>query len=275
MSKKETPRLQPTSAFAGSIQVMRLELTRVVRGRAVRAAAVIAGLLVIAATISCFVGAGDSQATFVGSVRRLFPWLTMALSLLFAARTISDDVDSGIIHYWHLLPIPRWSVTFGKYLCSASVVCALMLSSAILLYLGTHLSEPGLMGAHIGDLGRALLAMFGASLAYTAVFLFLGAAVADLPYLLPLLYVALFEAGAGSAPVLEIASVRHHVGVVLGTPQQVAESDTVDTVLATLGLVTPEIPIWGALLVMGIVFVTCLGLGVIVTEFAEYRTGKP
>lgn len=275
MSKNRSTRLVPMSPFAGTVQVMQLELVRVFRGRAVRAAAVISGLLVVAATISCFLGAGDSQATFVGSVRRLFPWLAMALSLLFAARTVSDDVDSGIIHYWHLLPIPRWTVTLGKYFCSAAVVCGLMLSSAILLYLGTHLSEPGLMGAHAADLGRALVAMLGAGLAYTAIFLFLGAAVADLPYLLPLLYVALFEAGAGSSPVIEIASIRHHVGVVLGTPVQVTESDTVDSVLATLGLVTPEISTTSALLVMGIVFLITLTLGVVVTEFAEYRTGKP
>ena len=108
-----------------------------------------------------------------------------------------------------------------------------------------------------------------------AIFLFLGAAVADLPYLLPLLYVALFEAGAGSSPVLEIASIRHHVGVVLGSPRQAAGSDTVDTVLETLGLVTPEVPLWASLLVMAVVFATGLVLGVVVTEFTEYKTGKP
>lgn len=275
MARSRSPELVPLPPLAATWQVARLELTRVVRGKALRAAAVISGLLVVAATISCLAGAGDSLATFVGTVRGLFPWLAIALSLLFSARVISDDVDSGIIHYWFLLPTPRWVITVGKYFCSAAVVTGLMVGSTVLLYLGSHIAEPGLIGSHLEDLGRAVLAMFGAGLSYTAIFLFLGAAVADLPYLLPLLYVALFEAGAGSSPVLEIASIRHHVGVVLGSPRQAAGSDTVDTVLETLGLVTPEVPLWASLLVMAVVFATGLVLGVVVTEFTEYKTGKP
>jgi hypothetical protein len=63
--------------------------------------------------------------------------------------------------------------------------------------------------------------------------------------------------------------------VVLGSGVQTADNDTVDSVLATLGLVTPDVPIWGSLVVMGVVFLLGLGLGVIVTEFSEYRSGKP
>jgi hypothetical protein len=275
MATKKRIALVPLPPLAAAWEVTRLELTRVVRGKALRAAVVIAGLLVVAATISCLAGARDSLATFAGSVRSLFPWLAIALSMLFAARVISDDVDAGVIHYWFMLPSPRWAVTVGKYLCSAAVVTGVLVGSTVLLYLGTHIAEPGLVGSHAGDLGRAVLAMLGAGLSYTAVFLFLGAAVADLPYLLPLIHVAVLEVGAGSSPVLEIASIRHHVGVVLGTPAQVAADETVDTVLETLGLVTPEVPLWASLLVMAIVFASGLALGVIVTEFSEYRTGKP
>ncbi len=275
MASKKSARLEPIPPLAAAWHVTRLELTRSIRGRAVRVAAVISGLLVLAAIISCLAGSGDSLATFVGTVRRLFPWLAMALSVMFAARAVSEDVDSGIIFYWNLLPVPRWAVTLGKYLCSATIVTGLLLGSTLLLYIGTHLAEPGLTGSHLGDLGRALGSMVGAGLSYTAIFMFLGAAVADLPYLFPLLFIVLFEAGMGTTPVLEIASIRHHVGVVLGTPRQVAESESLDTVLETLGLVTPEVPVWGAFLVLAGIFLAGVLLSVLVTEFSEYRTGKP
>ncbi len=267
--------LVPLSPFVAAWQVTRLEFTRVFRGRALRAAAGIVLILVIAATVSCFLGDGDSRATFVGSVRRLFPWLAMGLSLLFAARTVSDDIEAGILHYFFLLPVPRWSITLGKYLACAFVVGGLMLSATVLLYLGTHLAEPSLIAVHHMDLWRALGATMGAALCYTALFLFLGAAVADLPYLLPLLYVAVFEIGFGALPVAEVLSLRHHLNVLLGVTVQASSEGMVDQVLEFLGLVTPTVPIWVALVVIGSSFVVFLGFALLVTEFAEYRTGKP
>lgn len=276
MTGKDTSKqLIPLTAPAAVLEVARLELIRVSRGRALRAAMVIAALLVFAASLSCVLGDGDSRATFVGSVRKLFPWLAMALSLLFAARTVSDDVESGILHYFYLLPVPRWTVTLGKYLSSAAVVTGVLVGATILLYVGTHLAEPSLFGAHHIDLWRACGAMIAAGLCYTAVFMFLGAAVADLPYLLPLLFVAIFEVGFSALPVAEIISIRHHVNVLLGVTQQASAEGMMDEILEILGLVTPVVPVWVALVVIGCVFTLFLALAVVVTEYAEYRTGRP
>lgn len=266
--------LVPLPAEAAAWQVARLELVRARRGKALVAAAAVALLLVIAATIACFAGSGDSRATFLGTVRSLFPWLSMGLALLFAARTVADDVESGVLYYFHLLPVRRWAVTLGKYLCAASISTGILISSTVLLYVGTHLAEPELLFVDHMDLWRSCATMLAAGVCYTAVFLFLGSAVTDLPYLLPLLFVAVFEVGLGSLPVVEVVSLRHHVNVLLGTRAQAAADGMVDNVLQLMGLVTPAVPPWAAAVVIVSVFAICLGLALLVTEVSEYRTGR-
>jgi ABC-type transport system involved in multi-copper enzyme maturation permease subunit len=229
----------------------------------------------ITAIVSCVVGAGDSRATFLGTVRRLFPWLTMGLALLFSARSISDDVEAGILSYFHLLPVPRWVVTLGKYVAACIIVTAILLGSTIILYLGVHIAEPGLLLEHHLDLWTACGATIAAGLCYTAVFLFFGSAVTDLPYLLPLLFIAIFEVGLGSLPVVEVISIRHHVNVLMGITAQASTVGMVDQVLEFLGLVTPVVPPWAAVLVIASVFAAFLGLSLLVTEVSEYRTGRP
>jgi hypothetical protein len=265
---------RPVSALGAARLVAGLELTRLVRGKSLRAAVAVVGVLIIAATVSCFLGEGDSRATMVGTVRRLFPWLAMGLSLVFAARTVSDDVESGVMSYLQLLPTRRWAVTLGKYLCAAGAVTVLLVGGTLLLYAGTHLAEPRLFAAHLGDLGRACGAMAAAGLAYTAVFLLLGTAVSDLPYLLPLLFVGVVEFGVGAVPVLQVGSLRHQVGVLLESHEPQSTGGMVDSVLHTLGLVTPEIPPWGAVTILAAVFVLAVAGACAVTEGAEYRRGR-
>jgi ABC-type transport system involved in multi-copper enzyme maturation permease subunit len=266
--------LAPLTAEAAAWQVAKLELLRARRGKALYAAAAVALLLVVVATIACFAGSGDSRATFLGTIRSLFPWLSMGLALLFSARTVADDVESGVLYYFHLLPVRRWSVTLGKYLCASMISTGILVASTVLLYVGTHLAEPGLLIPDHMDLWRSCAAVLAAGLCYTAVFLFLGSAVTDLPYLLPLLFVAVFEVGLGSLPVVEVVSLRHHVNVLLGTGSQAAADGMVDNVLQLMGLVTPTVPPWAAAVVLGSVFALCLGLSLLVTEVSEYRTGR-
>lgn len=275
MAQEKTKQLFPMPPFVAAWEVARLELIRASRGRALRAASAIVAILVVTAIVSCIVGSGDSRATFLGTVRRLFPWLTMGLALLFSARSISDDVESGILSYFHLLPVPRWVVTFGKYVSSGIIVTSILLGATVLLYLGTHVAEPGLILDHHLDLWTACGTTIAAGLCYTAVFLFFGSAVTDLPYLLPLLYIAVFEVGLGSLPVVEVISIRHHVNVLMGITAQASTEGMVDQVLEFLGLVTPVVPPWAAVLVIASVFATFLGLSLLVTEVSEYRTGRP
>jgi ABC-type transport system involved in multi-copper enzyme maturation permease subunit len=271
---KSAKALVPMSPEVAAWQVARLELTRARRGKALVAAASVAGILVAAATIACIAGSGDSRATFIGTIRNLFPWLAMGLALLFAARTVADDVESGVLYYFHLLPVRRWAVTLGKFLCASILSAGILIASTILLYVGTHLAEPGLLLEDHMDLWRACATMMAAGVCYTAVFLFLGSAVTDLPYLLPLLFVAIFEVGLGSLPVVEVVSLRHHVNVLLGAMDRASAEGMVDNVLQLMGLVTPAVPPWVAAIVVGAVFVVSLALALLVTEVSEYRTGR-
>jgi ABC-type transport system involved in multi-copper enzyme maturation permease subunit len=266
--------LVPLTAEGAAWQVAKLELLRARRGKALIAAAGVALLLVVVATVACIAGSGDSRATFLGTVRSLFPWLSMGLALLFAARTVADDVESGVLYYFHLLPVRRWSVTLGKYLCAAMISTGILVSSTVLLYIGTHLAEPELLLTDHMDLWRSCATVLAAGLCYTALFLFLGSAVTDLPYLLPLLFVAIFEVGLGSLPVVEVVSIRHHVNVLLGSGAQASADGMVDNVLQLIGLVTPTVPPWVAAVVLAAVFAICLGLALLVTEISEYKTGR-
>ena len=63
--------------------------------------------------------------------RSLFPWLAMALSLLFAARTISDDVEAGIRHLLlesdfdgRIINVDK--LTYAGNLCNLFRCCRLM-----------------------------------------------------------------------------------------------------------------------------------------------------
>jgi hypothetical protein len=262
MSASEAKELEPMDPFGAAVRVAKLELLRVSRGRGIRAAGGISLLLVLAAILGCVLGDGDSGATFNGTVRTLFPFLAIAMSLIFATRAMSEDVETATVHYLLMLPMPRWSVVLGKYLCAALVTTVLMVVSTALLYLGTHLAEPSMFAEHLDDFGRALGGMALASVCYTAIFLLLGAAVSDLPYLLPLLYVFLFEVAAGSVSFIELFAVRYHAGVIMGVPHDPG----------LLG--TPDTPWWVAVIVISALAVVGLGVAAVIAESSEYRTGR-
>lgn len=262
MATATSKALEPVDPFGAALRVARLELLRVSRGRAIRAGGIMSLLLVLAATLGCILGEGDAGATFNGTVRTLFPFLAIALGLVFATRAMADDVETATVHYLLMLPMPRWAVVLGKYLCAAFVTATIVLVSTALLYLGTHLAEPSAFAEHLDDFGRALGGMAAASLCYTAIFLFLGAAVSDLPYLLSLLFVALIEVGLGSVSFLELCAVRYHAGVVMGVPHDPG----------LLG--TPDTPVWVALVVIASLTVVGLALTAVLAETSEYRTGR-
>ena len=249
--------------LAASVEVARLELLRIVRGRALRATAVMILLLVVAATLGCILGDGDSGATFTGTARGLYPFLAIAVALLFATRAMAEDVETATVHFLLMLPMPRWAVVVGKYLAAAAVTAGTMVAATVLLYIGTHLAEPSMLATNLGELARATGAIAAASLCYASVFLLLGAALTDMPFLLSLLYVAVLEVALGSVSLLELASVRYHAGVLMGVPHQAG----------FLG--TPDTPVWVAALVVSGLTAVALGLTALLAETSEYRTGRP
>jgi len=245
------------------LYIASLELLRARRGNAIKAAVVLLGLLVVAVGLGAVFGDGDSGTLFQGISRSLLPFAAMVASVLFATRAVAEDADAGTLHYVLLLPLSRSVVVLGKYLFAATLVSALMVGTTLLVFLASHLSELSLLGSHATQLARVAGAVVVASTTYSAIFILLGAAVADLPYLLSLLYVAVVEIALGALSFFQIFSVRHHVALLLGAPQEQGF------------LPTPEIPLWGSGLALGLVALLCLGLTALIAELSEFRQGKP
>ncbi len=262
MAQTNIKPLEPLTAMTAAVRVAQLEILRAFRGRAVKVAAGLVVILVAAATAGAVLGAGESGSAFSSTARGLFPFVTMAAALLFSTKTVSEDTSNGAIHFMLMLPVPRWSVILGKYMAAAATTTSLVVIGTLLLFVGTHVVELRFMGEHLPDLGRALGGLASGSLAYTALFIFFGSLLPELPFLLSLLWVAFIEVSLGAVSLLQVASVRYHLGVIMGEPH----------VAGTFG--TPDTPLWVALVVVGAVFVLFLTITAVVAEQREYRSGR-
>ncbi len=113
----------------------------------------------------------------------VFGFLLVILACVFATSTISQEVEQKTIVYLLTRPIPRWRILLMKFAATVVVTTVGAWLASLLLALATY----GLSGWGASPLGRDLLIMPIACLAYSALFLLL-ATISTRPLILGLLY---------------------------------------------------------------------------------------
>jgi ABC-2 type transport system permease protein len=185
----------------------------------------------------------------------LFGGLALLVPLLYAGGAWSEEVERKTITYLLLRPTPRYALYLGKVLCSSMISYALFLLAELFCFgIITPTYSGGLLVLRLGDLAHHCAALFFASLAYGALFSFIGVLLPKFSLLVSIAYGALFEVLLSALPVsFRYLTIQHNVRVI-----------------ARIELV-PDWP--NALLYLCLYAVLFLGLGALLASKRDYTFG--
>ncbi|MBK8172170.1 MAG: hypothetical protein IPK60_17755 [Sandaracinaceae bacterium] len=255
------------SFFASTANVFRFQLLRIVRGRKLRFGVIAVLLVVIGTAVARFTGgAAHPEQVFETGVRTGFMhMLVYLLPFLFISGTIAEEVESRTFTFIALRPTGRFALTTGKYGAGVAVATALITAGLVLLFLCCFITTPALLGEHIKEFLRVLLACLLLVWAYGAMCMMWGALAVEAAGIVSALYLGVVEFAFSYVPLLKFISMNHYATAIAGYHDDVSE------MLQRLELDVPA-----ALCVVIIVVVTALfyGLAALVVSASEYRTSK-
>jgi ABC-type transport system involved in multi-copper enzyme maturation permease subunit len=116
----------PTSAMIRTLAGVTLK--RLVRGKALWIAAVLAALPVVLATVFHAIGRSASQSELFAPVLLLFA----VLPALLVGASVGEDIEDRTSTYLWSRPIARWAVLAGKLLALTPIVVALIVGGWVI-----------------------------------------------------------------------------------------------------------------------------------------------
>lgn len=212
---------RPTPTFAGAVFAgASLRIRTLLRGRLVWLAVVAATLVVASGLVVIYGGDHDpveaTQKLLLGPFRRL---LVVLVPFLLSVTAVSEEVEAKTLVYLDCRPVSRATVLLGKYLAGTALAWAILVGALLVLYLGARVTDVASIfaGPDVAGLGRGAAMILVGSAYYGAMTLFWGALLVDVPYLLGLLFFALFDLALGWFPgALRLGSIGHHLANLLG-----------------------------------------------------------
>ena len=159
------------------------------RRRAYVAFAVLLVPAIIAMLVRFNAGEGDLDA--VGSLSTIYKEITLGVllpltALVFGTSAFGGEVDDGTLIYLMVKPVPRWQLTFSKYIVALMATLVVVLGSIFLAWLAMQNGAPFRV-----PLAYAAGAFVG-SLIYCAIFVTLGI-TSRRALAIGLLYIVAFE----------------------------------------------------------------------------------
>jgi ABC-type transport system involved in multi-copper enzyme maturation permease subunit len=266
------PARKRLDAFEAVFQVAQLTVRRSLKGwRPLIALAVVA----LPAAIGALVAAGrtDAQAHehfFYGMLSRYhFGIAVPVVALVFATAFPWPEAEEGTLTYWFTSPIPRWTVSLGRYL-------AALLVGTIILTIGVFGIGLPLHARPEADLGQVTRVAAAATLmaypAYLALFQLVSTAFRKgLAFGVMFIFVENFVALL-TGPIVQLTLI-HYVR------SQLSRGIPPDSLRAAARLLSVAEPASNAAAISAFAGVTAvaLGLSLILVEWIEYRgrTSQP
>jgi ABC-type transport system involved in multi-copper enzyme maturation permease subunit len=145
-------------------------------------------------------GRGTAFNNFVQLVDLTYLRIIAPLVLIFVGTAaFGDEWDGGTAPYLLGAPIQRSTIVLGRWAAAAVRALALLLPAIVVLYVLCLLPFEGAMANYLGELGAVLLATSLMTLAYGAVFVFLGLALKR-SVLVSFIIAIVFEGFIGNLP---------------------------------------------------------------------------
>ncbi|HET9426109.1 MAG TPA: ABC transporter permease, partial [Gemmatimonadaceae bacterium] len=143
----------------------------------------------IAALVRFNAGEGDLDA--VGSLSTIYKEIVLGVllpltALVFGTSAFGGEVDDGTLIYLMVKPVPRWQLTFSKYLVALMATLAVVIPAILLAWLAMQNGAPVRV-----PLAYAAGALVG-SMIYCAIFVTLGI-TSRRALAIGLLYIVAFE----------------------------------------------------------------------------------
>lgn len=253
--------------MASTMNVFRLQMLRIVRGRKLRFGVVATLLVVIGAAVARYTGgSAHPEEVFEKAVRTGFlHMLVYLLPFLFISGTIAEEVENRTFVFIASRPTGRFALTTGKYAAGVLVASALITTGLVLLFLSCFITTPAVLGDHVKELLRVLLACLVLVWSYGAMCMMWGALAVEAAGIVSALYLGVVEFAFSYVPLLKFLSMNHYATGVAGYHDDVSE------MLQRLEL---NISAWLSLAIIVVVTVIFYGLSSLVVSVSEYRTSK-
>ena len=180
-------------------------LRRVLRGRAVWVASVIALLPILFAQILS--RQAGAEVEFIPGDIFAFEQLVLAvLPAMFVASSIGEDIEDRTATYLWSRPVPRWSVLAGKLVALVPIICAIILAS----WTAAHVAGVGTLPSV-----RSCLALVLDACALSIVAAALATLVARYAMALTICYMLFFDVPLGVMPAaIQNLSLTYHGRVI-------------------------------------------------------------
>jgi len=145
------------------ITMAEVTLKRLLRGRALYVALIIAFLPVL------YAAAAGSVGNFAGAEIFVFEVLVASvLAPMFVAASIAEEIEDRTTAYLWSRPIPRWSIVFGKLLTLVPIATAIILASWVICCQEAWHTLPDARSCAALALGILVLSILSAGIATLA-----------------------------------------------------------------------------------------------------------
>lgn len=211
------------SGLSTALVIAALTWKRVVRGRTLWIAGVIAVLPVLFAAVMRSQGAASGV---LGAALTFEQLVLGVLPPLFVASSIGDEIEDRTTTYLWSRPVPRWAVIVGKLLALAPIAVVVALASwYVVTLVGTEMPPPA-----------SYAALAAGAIAASAVATGIAVLVPRQGMALSICYMLFFDLSVGYIPAaIENVSISHQVRAIAGI--DAAPGDTVATAALWLALV--------------------------------------
>ena len=191
--------------MSSMLVIAQLTLTRLARGRAVWASAIIAALPIAFAAILHTKTSANTRAISIDVVA--FEMMLLAIiPPMFVASSVGEDIEDRTTTYVWSRPVPRWAVLGGKLLTLAPIAALLLCTSSIVaVYAGPR----ELLSA------QTVISIAAGAIALSFVSAGLATLVPKHGMALTIAYMLFFDLPVGAMPIsLANLSITHHVRAV-------------------------------------------------------------
>jgi hypothetical protein len=177
--------------------VLRLQVTRLVRGRQLRLGAIAVTFVVLAVLGARFAGQSSDPAVVLVQAERwgFFTLLVFLLPFLFNAGAIGEEVERRTFSYLASRPAGRIAVTLGKYLAGVGLAFGLLAGGLLLLHVVTFATDPTLLFERLPATLQTLAGLLLLVTFYGAVCLFWGAVAPEAAGIIAILHLGVLEFG--------------------------------------------------------------------------------
>ncbi|MFT7461993.1 MAG: ABC-type transport system involved in multi-copper enzyme maturation permease subunit [Pseudohongiellaceae bacterium] len=145
-------------------------------------------------------GRGTGFASFAFVVIHIYGTLLLPMSLIWMGTgAFGDEWAGGTAHYVAGVPLPRWSLVFGRWLATVRRALCFVLPAIVVVFFLCVLPYEGGVQEYAGDLGWVLVVLTLMCMAYSALFVCLGLLLKR-AVIMSLCYVFAVEAAISNLP---------------------------------------------------------------------------